>query len=356
MKNLRKEFPILKHNTYLNTASSGLLYDGLLDYRQEHDLDFLIGGSMFRDNQQQFLNQVRTTIANTFDALPENTVLIPNFSIGLNTILTGIKEDQKVLLLDKDYPSINFAVTSKGFRTCYATIDENLEENIELAIRKYEPTIFAFSLVQYTNGIAIDLEFLKSLKNKYPEVLIIADGTQFCGTKAFAFKGSGIDVLGCSGYKWLLGGYGNGFMLFADKVLEQITPQDRKSAAKLSNYDPSYTNLQARFQPGHLDTLSFGSLQYSLQYLNKIGFDAIEAHLTKIASYTKEELSKRNLLEKPVQERNSHSTIFTIKGDSQFLKKLREQNIITSLRGRGIRISFHLYNTMEDIQKLLTYI
>ena len=78
MKNLRKEFPVLTQNTYLNTASSGLLYDSLLEYRQEHDLDFLIGGSIFRDSQQDFLNNVRKTIARFFGNSSNNIVLTPN--------------------------------------------------------------------------------------------------------------------------------------------------------------------------------------------------------------------------------------------------------------------------------------
>jgi len=295
MKNFRKEFPVLQQYTYLNTASSGLLYDSLLDFRQNHDLDFLIKGSQFRDRQQELLNNVRITIAQTFDNLAKNTVLTQNFSLGLNTLLNGFDKDQKVLLLDHDYPSVNFAFTSKGFEVCYATIDENIEKNIEQAILKNKPNIFAFSLVQYITGIAIDLDFLKNLKTKYPELLIIADGTQFCGTKVFSFKQSGIDILGCSGYKWLLGGYGNGFILFQDQILEKITPKTYLEIAKQTEYDDSYTNVKARFECGHLDTYNFGSLQYSLNLLSEIGLQTIEENINQLVAYTKEELSKLGL-------------------------------------------------------------
>ncbi|WP_024770605.1 aminotransferase class V-fold PLP-dependent enzyme [Aquimarina macrocephali] len=353
MKNLRKEFPVLSHNTYLNTASSGLLYDSLLDFRQEHDLDFLIGGSLFRDHQQVFLNNVRKTIATFFGSSDNNVVLTPNFSLGFNTILSGLDKNKKVLLLDEDYPSINFAVTSKGFNVCYATIDATVEQNIESAIQKHKPDIFAFSLIQYINGIAIDLDFLTSLKAKYPDVLFIADATQFCGTRTFDFNASGIDILGCSGYKWLLGGYGNGFMLFNHRILDQITPSSYIDAATNTNYDPSYTSLQARFECGHLDTFNFGSLQYSLNFLNKIGIATIEDHMNKLCEYAKSEFTKLNLLEEDVVKRQKHSTIFNIKGDQELHLYLKKHQIITSLRGQGIRVSLHFYNTKEDLEKLL---
>ncbi len=353
MKNLRKEFPLLVHNTYLNTASSGLLYDSLLEFRQEHDLDFLIGGSRFRDHQQGFLNTVRVTIAKFFGSNQNNTVLTPNFSLGFNTLLNGFEKDKKVLLLDEDYPSINFAVTSKGFNVCYTKIDATLEQNIEIAIQKHKPDIFVFSLVQYINGIAIDLDFIKKLKITYPNLLIIADATQFCGTQVFDFSTSGIDILGCSGYKWLLGGYGNGFILFRDQILDQITPSIYKKTASETDYDASYINLQTRFECGHLDTFNFGSLQYSLDFLSKIGLAVIETNIQELSNYAKEECTKLHLLEDHVINRQKHSSIFNLKGDQQLFDYLKEKNIITSLRGLGIRISLHFYNTREDIDVLL---
>ncbi|WP_109299666.1 aminotransferase class V-fold PLP-dependent enzyme [Aquimarina sp. AU474] len=353
MKNLRNEFPVLSQNTYLNTASSGLLYNTLLDYRQEHDLDFLIGGSIFRDSQQQFLRSVRKTIANFFGNSSENTILSPNFSIGFNTILNGFSKEQKVLLLEQDYPSINFSVTSKGFDVCYAQVDGSLEQNIEYVVQHHKPDIFAFSIIQYINGIAIDLNFIKQLKINHPNMLIIADATQFCGTQAFDFKTSGIDILGCSGYKWLLGGYGNGFMLFNDQILDQITPSPYHIETKNSNYDQSYTSLQSRFECGHLDMFNFGSLQHSLKYLSKIGISTVEHTITNLVDYTKEELTKLDLLDQDVLQRKKHSSIFNIKGDQKLFNHLKENNVITSLRGNGIRISLHFYNTEEDINKLL---
>ncbi|AXT51265.1 aminotransferase class V-fold PLP-dependent enzyme [Aquimarina sp. BL5] len=356
MKNLRKEFPVLSQNTYLNTASSGLLYDSLLEYRQEHDLDFLIGGSIFRDKQQDFLNSVRKSVGDFFGYESRNTILTPNFSLGFNTILNGLEKNKKVLLLDEDYPSVNFSVINKGFKICYAEVNASLEQNIEEAIAKHAPDVFAFSLVQYINGIAVDLNFLKQLKLKNPDLLLIADGTQFCGTKVFNFNTSGIDILGCSGYKWLLGGYGNGFILFKEGVLDQITPENYKKAADDVDYDSSYTSSQARYECGHLDTFSFGSLLYSLEFLSKIGLSVIEEHVNELSNYAKTELANLNLLEKDVLERNNHSSIFNIKGDQKLFTSLKEKNIITSLRGGGIRISLHFYNTIQDIDKLLANI
>ncbi|MBP2832429.1 aminotransferase class V-fold PLP-dependent enzyme [Aquimarina sp. U1-2] len=354
MKNLRKEFPVATSTTYINTASSGLLYHSLVEYRQQHDQNFLTGGSTFRAQQQNFLNTVRTTISDFFGNSKGMTALTPNFSLGLNTILHGLHKSKKVLVLEHDYPSIHVAVTSKKFEVYYAKVDGRVEEHITEAIKKHKPDIFIFSLVQYSSGISVDLAYIKDLKVLYPDMLIIADGTQFCGTRAFNFATSGIDILGCSGYKWLLGGYGNGFFLFQADILKQITPEAYLEASKKAEYDSSYTNLTARFECGHLDTFNFGSLLHSLRFLSEIGVSNIEQYLGKLGEYTKNELNRLHLLDTTVLRRKTHSTIFNIKGDQKLFEYLMKHHIITSLRGPGVRISLHFFNTFEDVDRLIS--
>ncbi len=354
MKNLRKEFPVLTNHTYLNTAYSGLLYDSLLEHRQEHDLDFIIGGSMFRENSTKLLNNLRNTIAGFFGSSSNNVVLTPNFSLGINTVLNGLDKRLKVVLLDNDYPSVNFAATNKEFEICYAKIDVNLEQNISEVVQQHNPDILLFSVVQYTNGVLIDLDFIKELKLKNPNLLIIADATQFCGTRTFDFDSSGIDILGCSGYKWLLGGYGNGFLLFKDEILLKTTPESYVKAASASIYDKSYTSLAARFESGHLDTFNFSSLQFSLNKLSQIGISQIENQIQELSEYAKQELSKLQLIEESVIQRKQHSSIYNIKGDQKLYNYLKDNDIITALRGTGIRISLHIYNSIEDIDKLIS--
>ena len=183
--------------------------------------------------------------------------------------------------------------------------------------------------------------------------MIIADGSQFCGTSDFDFTNSGIDILGTTAYKWLLGGYGVGFFLFQNNILEQITPESYKKSASISTYDASYINLRARFECGSMDTLAFGSLQHSLQYLSKIGMTNIQEQLQKLSNYAKEELSKMDLLEESVMQREHHSSILTILKDQKTHQQLLNNDIITTYRENGIRVSIHFYNTIEDIQKLL---
>ena len=58
-------------------------------------------------------------------------------------------------------------------------LDIGLEDQIDDYISKNQIDILALSIVQYSTGLLIDINFLKSLKLKYPNLILIGDGTNF---------------------------------------------------------------------------------------------------------------------------------------------------------------------------------
>ena len=356
MKNFKKQYPTLNQYTYLNTAASGLLSEAVFEYRQEQDLDFLISGSVFKDQQGKILTGVREAVGRFFNCAPNRVALTPNFSYGFNTLMEGVEKSKKVLLFKNDYPSVNWAVESREFEVCYADIDENLENNVAEVVEKERPDIFAFSLVQWINGIKIDPDFLKELKSKYPEMLLFGDGTQYCGTEEFDFEASGLDVLGASTYKWMNAGYGNAFFLFKDHMEDKILPRSLGFNSLQGKYKPHEGSLIGKFEPGHQDTLNFGSLKVAIEEIEKIGIDKIAEQVQSLASEAKSLFEEHDLLEEAVLKRKIHSSIFNIKGGDAVFQKLKNNQIVCSQRGEGIRVSFHYFNTSEDIKKLLKVI
>lgn len=339
MKNLQNQFPVLQEYTYLNTAASGLLPREVWEFRKEHDWIFLHKASIFRAKSEWLFLETKEALNRLFHCDPENIVLLPNFSLGFKLVLEQLPISNKILLIENDYPSINHSVENAGFKTCYAGLNENLEQNIFKAVKKHEPEVLALSLVQYINGIKIDLVFLRKLKYEFPELLIIADGTQFCGMENFNFKTSGIDILGVSTYKWMNAGYGNAFLFFEDSVLQKLKHSKEFSIESM--------------QPGHLDTLNMGSLLHAVRFIEEVGMDAIETKLKSLSSEVKKALEARNLLELSVVRRSQHAPIFNIKGDKALFDFLTARKIITSQRGAGIRLSFHYFNGREELSTLL---
>lgn len=353
MKNLRKEFPAVDQHTYLNTAYSGPLSTSLINYRREQDELQLAEASLYRVKNDSIFSNVKKTISSCFGAPNSTVVLTQNFSVGINILFNGLHPKSKVLLIENDYPAMQTAVTSKDFDTKYVVWDINIQENVKKMIDQYRPDVFAFSIVHYISGAKIDLDFIKDLKKTYPDLLFIADATQFCGTSNFNFENSGIDIMGSSGYKWLLGGYGNAFFTFQKGILEAVTPKEYKKNMQISSAPDAYKNLEARFQPGHLDTFNFSSLDYSLKFLQKIGFDTIEVQLEKLKIKLWRELDALNLIDNAMMDVQKHSSILNIPGNDTLFQSLIKEKIICSQRGTGIRFSLHFFNAEEDIEHLI---
>ena len=354
MEEIRKHFPALDSCTYLNTASNGVVPKPVIDWRRQHDLDLMNQASIFRDKHKSHIEEIRKVVADFFTVSVQETALVPNFSLGINMVLESLPEGQKILLLKNDYPSVNWPVETRDFNVCYADVNEHLERNIEEAVAKHRPDILMFSMVQWLNGIKIDLDFLKQLKDNNPELLLIADGTQYLGTENFNFAESGIDVLGASTYKWLTAGYGNGFIFIKDSARNRIFPKaiGFNSAEKFSSTATDTTYMK-HFEPGHMDTLNYGSLEQAILFVKSQGKQELYNHIATLSKKAKSRFAENGLLRNDTLFREKHSSIYNLKGDSGLFQKLKDNNIIASMRGDGIRVSFHYYNTEDDLERLM---
>lgn len=354
MDKVRKEFPVLRKSIYANTAVFGPLYDSLIDWRQEHDLDFLLHGSDMRGKSLKILSETRKTVGEFFNCKKENVALINNFSTGLNILLEGLAPDQKILLLENDYPSVDWSFENRNFDISYIKMSSDVEDEIHKTVLSKDINVLALSLVQWLDGFLIDLEFIKNLKNQFPNLIIIADGTQFCGSQAFDFDASGIDVLGASGYKWLLAGYGNGFMLFSDKVKDEFTLKTIGFNAANGDFEKKNSvRFAKKFEPGHLSCLSFGSLKFSMEFIQRIGMDKITVHNLELSKRAKQEFTNLGLLADHIVERQKHSTIFNLRVSNSAFERLLEHNVLCTQRGDGVRVSFHFYNSQEDLNSIV---
>ena len=79
MEHLRKKFPVLRQYLYANTAASGLLSEDLLEWRQEHELEYLIKGSLFTSKANARLEETRKVVGTFFNCRPSNVALVPCF-------------------------------------------------------------------------------------------------------------------------------------------------------------------------------------------------------------------------------------------------------------------------------------
>jgi selenocysteine lyase/cysteine desulfurase len=232
-------------------------------------------------------------------------------------------------------------------------MDEQLEANLLDAIATFKPDVLILSIVQYISGLKIDLSFIQELKHQHPELLIVGDGTQFLGTDLFDFADAGFDAVLSSGYKWLMAGFGNGFVLLSDRLKAILYADVQKNYSFLNNQWMNKSVVQLCFEPGHLDTLSHGTLQQSLLQLEQWGFSDTVAYTQNLLADARTELADRKLLLDGIVNRRPQSNIFNIQINPDYYQTLLDEGIKCFPRGSGIRVGFHLYNDRSDLEKLL---
>ena len=348
----RKSYPASEKYIYLNTPATGLISKELVAYRRRIDEELLIDSSVKRESIWEEMDEVKSSIHALINCDISRVALIPNFSYGINMLLPLLK-DKKFLVMENEYPSLLWPLQMGDFDVSYAKNGSNMESNIEQTLKKSNAEVFIFSIVQFINGIQIDLSFIKSLKKRNPDLIIIADGTQFLGTDTFNFDESGIDVFALSAYKWMTAGFGNGFIAFSEQILERINPSSAGyNAFRKFGWDRE-TPKAFLFEPGHQALINFGSLGFAIKELQNIGLSNIKKHNLSLVKKAYEFLLPLGLVEESVVNRPTQSSIIVMKDKPGLFQSLKDANIL-AIQREGIRIGFHFYNNEEDVKALLS--
>lgn len=312
----------------------------LAKFRREQEEEYVQKGGMYKSQAYETLDEIHKSLAHFFGASPDRSFVIPNFSVGIRHALSLHTKKAGVLLVEEEYPSLVNAFEEGDFRLYRVPMQSNLEEVIEQKLAKEKIAILALSIVQYASGLLIDIAFLKELKERYPDLLIVGDGTQFLGADRFHFDTAPFDVVAASGYKWMLAGFGNGVLLVSEAYLDRV--QQKKKT------------LYKRVFNGHFNILAAASLHFAVSAFEEQGFEKLVLQKKKLTEKAKRALSENGFIPSWVSRRKQHSSIFILEGKENLYEDLLKQNIQCVKRGKGVRVSFHYYNTEEDLNKLLS--
>ncbi len=335
----RKEFPITKNHAYFNTAYVGLMSRSLIKYRSQYDHQLFKSIWDYKSKSDTLLSETRKLASQLIGSDKDKTLITNSLSSGIRFALDCLSQQSKVLILEDDYPSLTQAIEERNFQITKIPITHDLEQKMAQEIRKRKIDVLLLSVVQYISGLKVDFEYLKKIKQEYPNVLILGDATQFVGTELFEMKDSPFDVIALSSYKWLLAGFGSGVLCFSDHFLNKTNTSLRK--------------LESTVQMGHVNLGAVSSLKFAIEKLFEWDYEKLIDKKNQVCQYLKHKLSELELLDEIGQKRRNHSNIFNLTLDPLFHKKLREKKVHTSLRGNGIRASVHFYNTQKDVDLLM---
>lgn len=318
----------------------GPLSTALAQFRQVQEKEFLEKGAAYKVNAYDSLENTHHLLADFFGAKKEHTYVVSNFSTGIRQALTFLSKKLNVLLLEEEYPSLSSAFEESGFEVHKIPKTTAVEDAIEMRLANGGIDVLALSIVQYDTGLLIDFEFLKKMKRHYPNLILIGDGTQFLGGHLFHFDHAPFDLVVASGYKWLLAGFGNGVLMVSSFFLNSV--------------GCTAAELHQRIFNGHFNILAAASLRFAIESFNTQGFEKLLDQKIKLSEKVKTQLTDYHYIDPWVAQRKEHSSIFILKGGASLYEKLLKNNIQCVLRGTGVRVSFHYYNTETDLNHLMS--
>ena len=311
---IKAYYPLLTNTTYLNTAYVGLMSTQLAEFRRSHEEFYLKnGGDQYKMKAYDDLDSMHQSFASFFGLTPDRCFGTSNFSTGIRTALSFLPKKMRILLIEEDYPSLTDAFKEEGFDSAKIPMQPQIEEAIKEKLKSEKFEILALSIVQYTSGLFIDQEYLFRLKKEYPSLIIIGDGTQFLGAHQFNFDKSPFDLVAGSGYKWLLGGFGNGIVMLS-KAFVAMTSQKVES-------------IRECFFNGHFNILGMASLDFAIRELVQNDFQSLVKEKAALSREVKNQLIADEFLPQWVGERSTHSSIFNIKGGEELFAFLQKHNI-----------------------------
>ncbi|MER5325082.1 aminotransferase class V-fold PLP-dependent enzyme [Streptosporangium roseum] len=202
--------------------------------------------------------------------------------------------------------------------------------------------VVAFSLVQSADGRQAPVQDILTAARDH-DTLVVADATQACGW--LPVQAAHFDVLVCAAYKWLMAPRGATYGYLSARARRHMRPI---AANWYAGADPggSFYGPPLRLAEGaHAFDLSpawFSQVGAagSIDLLNRIGVPTVHAHNTALAARF------LTALDQPP----TGSAIVTVEAPHA-RRHLEAAGIRTAVRAGKIRASFHLYTTVDDVDR-----
>jgi cysteine desulfurase/selenocysteine lyase len=323
-------------------------------------------------------NRIRANIARLIGGKPEEIAITTGASAGVIAVAYALdwKPGDEVITAAREFPlqytiwkpmeeRVGLKVKIVAPRDCFLTADDLI------AAMTSNTRLVSVSLVRFDDGSLLDAKRLAAACHAQGALLLL-DVSQCCGAIPINVSELGADFLICAGYKWLFGPFGTGFFWIKHELLSHVRPAPfywmavagSDNFAKLNFADPKPADSAKRWDaPEWASHFNFNlvGLDASLDFVLRIGPETVEQHNRRLIELMYERLPKdRCVPASPLDaaKRGPYGCFAarTPEKTAEIYHKLRNENVIVSLREGNIRVSPHLYNTERDIDRLISVV
>ena len=375
----RAHFPALERWTYMDVAGRGVLSREARAALDSHlDERMMNGGG--KPKFFELVEATRARFAQLIGAAPDEIAFTKNISEGLNMVATGFdwQRGENVILCpelehpNNVYPWLNMQRYGLEVRAVRAR-DGHIPVDDIIARIDGGTRVVTVSTVTFAPGFRTHVaELGRACRAR--GVMLVVDAAQSAGILHTDVAREGIDALAVSTQKGLLALYGMGFFYCRRDWANRMKPAylarfgvdlGEAHEATLGDLSFEYAPGARRFDLGNYNYAGCAAVNASLQQLLRWGTADIELHVTALARALAGGFLDLGLAVSGGAPGPHLANIVTVgelsadhyaTGSERYnllYEHLSANRVKLSIRRGTLRFSLHVYNTLDDVERVL---
>ena len=387
--NFKKDFPILneKQITYLDSGATTQkpeqVINAIDEYYKTTNANVHRGAYSLSVEATAKYEEAREKVARFINSLSaEQVIFSKNATESLNLIaysygMEKLKKDDEIVLSIMEHHSnlVPWQKVAKttGAKLNYMYINDEFEISDEEIENKITDKTKIVGITHVSNVLGTINNVKKIIKQAHKKgAIVIIDASQSIPHMKIDVQDLDCDFLVFSGHK-MLAPLGIGVLYGKKQLLNDMTPflMGGDMIEYVYEQETTFATLPNKFEAGTQNIEGVIGLAAAIDYIENIGYERIAQIENEVVNYAREELSKLEFIElylTPNKQNHSSVISFNIKGVhphdvasilDTYGVCVRSGNHCAQplMRYLGIdstcRASFYLYNTKEDVEKLV---
>ncbi len=312
----------------------------------------------------------RELFARLVNGDPDGVAIIPSVSYGVEVAVANLPlvEGSRLVILDEQFPSNVYPWLSAAARSGAEVVTVARPDDLDwaaavVAAIDERTAVVAVPNCHWTDGTVVDLDRVAVVAREAGAALVV-DATQSAGAQSFDVAAVQPDFLVVAAYKWLLGPYSFGFLHAAphqrDGIpLERnwITRDRSEDFAGLVDYRDGFQPGARRYDVGERSNFALTPMvNAALTQILEWGVAGITDYAAGLTAHIEAQSASLGLDAIPEKRRVAHLIGVRMPGGvpAGLSDRLAAAGVYVSIRGDSIRISPHVYNTVDDVDRLFS--
>jgi selenocysteine lyase/cysteine desulfurase len=365
-ESIRDRFPLLQRAVYTNSCSQGALSNEVRDAYERYLKDWDEKGAPW-DLWVELADAARTRFARLLNASTDEIAVTTSVSAGVSSLISGLRHPDgrsKIVVSDFEFPTIGQIMHAQEVRGAKvehvpaspdATIPlDRLAEAID-----EETALVAMTYVCFRNGSKSDVEAVIDLAHR-AGAYVLLDSFQAVGAIPIDVRRLGVDFVAGGNLKYLLGSAGLGFLYCRADLVANIIPthtgwfaDEDIFAMDIHDYSPSPT--ASRFESGTPPVPSIYAGVAGMDLMDEIGIEETERHVAGLTAVLIDGLDRIGAKMVTPRDPAKRGPMIAVacKDAPAMVAALADDRILTTSRDGNLRLSWHCYNSFEDVEAVV---